>query len=243
MFTVPMLNDTTGEPYETVNLTLSNPTGSATVGAPGSATLTIVDNDASSQPVISAVGASDVTYNSARITWTTNETSDSQVEYGTTTSYGSSTTLAANMVTSHSINRSGLLASTVYHYRVKSRNASGQLAISSDATFATNSGPQPTISSTNPNTVTYGVTSGYSVTIYGSNFVVGATTTVGSLTGTTVNGTTASATTPFVFTSSGQVKFWWPSTSLPVGSSDAVVTNSLPAGGLAGSLAGGFVVQ
>jgi hypothetical protein len=45
-FTVTVLGDTTVEPDETVNLTLSSPTGGATLGTPASATLTIVLDDA-----------------------------------------------------------------------------------------------------------------------------------------------------------------------------------------------------
>jgi hypothetical protein len=44
-FTVPILDDTLVEGNETVNLTLSSPTGGAALGNPTSATLTIVDND------------------------------------------------------------------------------------------------------------------------------------------------------------------------------------------------------
>ena len=44
-FTIPMIKDTRDESDETVNLTLSNPTGGATLGTPESAVLTIIDND------------------------------------------------------------------------------------------------------------------------------------------------------------------------------------------------------
>ncbi|MGB7924015.1 MAG: Calx-beta domain-containing protein [Pyrinomonadaceae bacterium] len=50
-FTVPICNDTVFEGNETVNLTLSNVTGSASLGSPSAAVLTIVDNE--TQPKIS----------------------------------------------------------------------------------------------------------------------------------------------------------------------------------------------
>ena len=44
-FTIPVTNDTTVEGNETINLTLSNPTGGAALGAQNTAQLTISDND------------------------------------------------------------------------------------------------------------------------------------------------------------------------------------------------------
>jgi hypothetical protein len=45
-FQVPITNDVAPEPDETLYLALTSPTGGATLGAPNSAVLTIVDNDA-----------------------------------------------------------------------------------------------------------------------------------------------------------------------------------------------------
>jgi hypothetical protein len=91
-------------------------------------------------PVISGASASGLTSSGATISWTTNEASDSQVEYGTSSAYGSGTSLSALMVTSHSANISGLSPSTLYHYRVRSRDAAGNLSVSGDFTFTTASG-------------------------------------------------------------------------------------------------------
>src|SRR5207247_6057796 len=88
--------------------------------APSGAVSVTVDN---APPVISAVSSASVGSSSATISWATDEASDSQVEYGTTTAYGQVSALASALVTSHSVGLSGLSASTVYHYRVKSRDA------------------------------------------------------------------------------------------------------------------------
>src|SRR3989338_2523425 len=88
-------------------------------------------------PTISSISVSSLTQNSATISWTTNEPADTQVEYGLTTSYGSQTTLNTSQVTAHSQSLSGLSASTLYHYRVKSKDASKNLATSGDFTFTT----------------------------------------------------------------------------------------------------------
>lgn len=87
-------------------------------------------------PVISGVAATGLSDTSATITWSTSENSDSVVEYGTTTSYGS-TASNASLVLNHSIGLSGLAASTLYHYRVKSKDAANNTATSGDFTFTT----------------------------------------------------------------------------------------------------------
>ena len=88
-------------------------------------------------PVISSIATGNITPIGATVTWTTNESADTQVEYGLTTAYGSQTTLNTSQVTSHSAQLSGLTAGTLYHYRVKSRDAAGNLSVSTDGTFTT----------------------------------------------------------------------------------------------------------
>ena len=75
--------------------------------------------------------------NSALVTWSTAESATTQVEYGTTTTYGATTTLNTQMVTSHSATINGLVPATTYHYRLHSKDEEGYDSISGDATFLT----------------------------------------------------------------------------------------------------------
>ncbi|HYE65935.1 MAG TPA: DUF4038 domain-containing protein [Pyrinomonadaceae bacterium] len=88
-------------------------------------------------PELSNITASGLTTTSASIIWMTDEPSDSQVEYGKTTAYGQSSALATTLVNTHIIALSGLEAGTLYHYRVKSRDRAGNLAVSEDFSFMT----------------------------------------------------------------------------------------------------------
>jgi hypothetical protein len=93
----------------------------------------------------------------ATISWTTNEPSDSQAEFGTTTNYGQSTSLSPALLTNHSVSLNSLVASTLYHFRVRSRDAAGNLATSGDFTFTTTAAPDttpPVISSLSANGIT-----------------------------------------------------------------------------------------
>lgn len=103
-----------------------------------------VDNTA---PVISAVSSGSLTTSGATITWTTDTTADSLVEYGLTSSYTASSTYSASLVTSHSTTLSGLSANTTYHYRVISVDAAGNRTNGSDNTFTTSA---ETVTNTTP---------------------------------------------------------------------------------------------
>ena len=108
----------------------------------------VVDSPAPTPPVISGVAAGQISCAGAAITWNTDKLADSQVEYGTSTAYGSSTAINTAQVIAHSVTLSGLSPNTLYHYRVKSRDASGNLGVSGDFTFSSspNNGVPPTIS-------------------------------------------------------------------------------------------------
>src|SRR5437867_3981770 len=88
-------------------------------------------------PALSSVGAGAVTAAGAVITWSTDEPADTQVEYGVTDAYGSATALNPARTTAHSQALAGLSPETLYHYRVESKDAAGNLSVGGDMTFTT----------------------------------------------------------------------------------------------------------
>ena len=111
----------------------------------------LVAPSAFAQSWISAVTATTTT-TTATITWTTAVPANSQITYGTTTSYGSSSALNSNLVTTHSATLTSLTAGTTYHYRVLSADSTGVLVTGLDNVFNT---PAAAISvSVSPTTAT-----------------------------------------------------------------------------------------
>lgn len=96
-----------------------------------------IDNGSNAgAPMVSDVAATNIGTGGATITWNTDQAASSQVFYGTTANYGSSTPLDSGLVTSHSVDLSGLAAGTTYHYMVESTNGNGT-GTSSDGVFTT----------------------------------------------------------------------------------------------------------
>jgi predicted phosphodiesterase len=77
-----------------------------------------------------------VTKTSAVVLWQTSTLSDSKVEYGLTTSYGSSVYASTPLTTTHEMALTGLTPGTVYHYRTVYDDGSGPV-YSADSTFKT----------------------------------------------------------------------------------------------------------
>lgn len=136
--------------YTPIGKTLLNFFNSSTGG-----TTTTTDT---TKPVITNAKAT-VGVGGIVITWATNENASSQVEYGKTTTYGSvypdvpaddPTTLgpdgkplSAGVVThSVTISTASLEQEVAYHYRVKSKDAAGNEAVSDDKTFTTVATPE-----------------------------------------------------------------------------------------------------
>lgn len=85
---------------------------------------------------IVGVDSSGETTSGAVISWSLSKPGTGQVEYGTTTAYGSTSTLDTSPKTSHRHTLSGLSVGTLYHYRVIGTGPDGTYA-SADYTFTT----------------------------------------------------------------------------------------------------------
>ncbi len=97
---------------------------------------------------------------SVTLMWTTDEPATTQANYGTTASYGSTTTLDTAMATSHTVTIAGLAATTTFHAQALSTDAAGNASASADLSFTTTSLPHTLITN-----VQVAVNSSTSVTV------------------------------------------------------------------------------
>jgi len=95
--------------------------------------------------------AASATLNSVQIDWTTSAPATSQVKYGKTATYGSTTGVVSTMVSTHQTPLVNLTPGTTYHFQVSSTDTSGISATSSDMTFTTLADTTPpTVSISSP---------------------------------------------------------------------------------------------
>jgi hypothetical protein len=80
-------------------------------------------------PVISGIKIASTTEETATVTWTTDENSDSLINYGLDRNYGIARDPAIDKKT-HSVDITGLDPSTIYYFRVISSDPSGNQAVS-----------------------------------------------------------------------------------------------------------------
>ncbi len=133
--------------------------------------------------------AGSISTQSVTITWSTDRSADSKIEYGTTSgSYNTTQPYVSSQVTSHSVTISNLSAGTTYYYKAQWTDADGNTGTSSEYSFSTT--PAPSVSAVSAANI--GLSSAYiTFTIYnGSSAVIqyGTTTSYGgSVTQSTSN--------------------------------------------------------
>lgn len=93
-------------------------------------------------PTISAIATS-TSYETATITWTTNEPATSMIRYGLTTAYGSTSTVDG-LVKAHSVTLTGLAENTRYYFRIVSADVAGNTKTSNSYNLRTLKRPDTT---------------------------------------------------------------------------------------------------
>lgn len=114
--------------------------GISSAPAPTSAPASTTSSPTTTALLISNIQISGITKNSATITWTTNNSSTSEIDYSQNSSLPatSQTVIVGNttMTTNHRLNTQSLNPGTKYYYRVISKDANGATVQSAILTFS-----------------------------------------------------------------------------------------------------------
>jgi hypothetical protein len=94
-------------------------------------------DDTTTPTITSGPTVSQITPASAVVSWTTDEPSDSVVEYGLTPGYGSQTSVPDEVTTTHEVHLVGLHGGMPYYFRVNSTDPSGNGPIQATGSFTT----------------------------------------------------------------------------------------------------------
>jgi hypothetical protein len=117
----------------------NNDSGDSPITCTGDLGVSISVNAPSSDetpPNFSSIIVSDVSDTSVKISWVTDEDTDSALDYGLDSSYGSAE-VSTTLTTAHSFTLSGLTANITYHYNIRGSDGAGNPAESGDNTFVT----------------------------------------------------------------------------------------------------------
>lgn len=108
-------------------------TGKESVGGGG---VLIIDKTDKTSPTISEIKISDIKFDSATISWKTDESANSFIDYGQTTNY-EKTIGHYDSAISHLVTLDNLKTQQNYHFKILSGDSSGNLAMSQDQSFVT----------------------------------------------------------------------------------------------------------
>ncbi len=142
----PHQNNPTHKVSDPDNITMPVTTGLASsISETGDVYLLAGARHDGTPPVISNVvlSGTGLQYASPFVTWTTDESASSYIEWGTTTAYENAPFGNDTPAVSHSVQMTGLVSGTTYYYRVRSTDALNNTAVSDGFTF-TPIAPPPT---------------------------------------------------------------------------------------------------
>jgi hypothetical protein len=108
-------------------------------GTPGTVDIRVTFVPGATPPIVSNAAAAVTGPSTATLTWTSDEPADSRASYRLASGGTATTVSQPALVTSHTINLSGLTAGTLYAYEVTSADDSGNVSAPATGTFTTQS--------------------------------------------------------------------------------------------------------